>query len=91
MKLKTRRQKTVEKETDLELPIYLYFQDESCNDEYIKVTESSVTKVTQNYFGFTIDISTLGKGVIEEHYLRDICTKKEFDDALYNAIEYLKR
>ncbi len=42
MKLKTIKRDITEIETELELPVYLYFQDEFCNDELIMISDNYI-------------------------------------------------
>ena len=57
MKLKTIKREFKEIETDLELPVYLYFQDELCNDELIMITDEYQLKVKYSYSSLVIEKS----------------------------------
>jgi hypothetical protein len=88
-KVKVRIQEIKEIETDFEYPVYLYFQDEDCMDEYVKVEEKGFTRVKYSFFGLTIERGTLFQ--IENHYLENNLTSKErFDESLKEAIELVK-
>ena len=58
MKIKVIKREYKEVETDLELPVYLYFQDELCNDELVKITEKEKITITHYYTGFSISVET---------------------------------
>ena len=49
MKLKIIKREYKEVETNLELPVYLYFQDELCNDELVKITEKEKINIKYDY------------------------------------------
>lgn len=88
MKLKVIRREITEKETDIDLPIYLYTQDESCNDIYTKWDGKVQTKIEQSWFGYTIERSNIPL-YIEEYQLRNLCTQNQFEEAFNEALEYL--
>lgn len=82
MKLKTIKREFKEIETDLELPVYLYFQDELCNDELIMITDEYQLKVKYSYCSLVIEKS---KSLpIEEHYSQNNLTTKEHFMEIYN-------
>ncbi len=88
-KVKIIKSEIKEVETNLEYPIYLYFQYEDCHDEYIMVNSNNFVKVKEYYFGFTIEYGTLFN--IEEHWLKNNLTEKDFfDECLKEAIEFIK-
>jgi len=76
MKLKTIKREFKEIETDLELPVYLYFQDELCNDELIMITDEYQLKVKYSYRSLVIEKSE--SLPIEEHYVQHKTTKEHF-------------
>lgn len=82
MKLKTIKREFKEIETDLELPVYLYFQDEFCNDELIMITDEYQLKVKYSYRSLVIEKS--GSLPIEEHYVKHNLTTKEHFMEIYN-------
>lgn len=84
-KVKVITHNIVEEETKYDYPVYLYFQDEDCLDEYIKVCENYIIRVKQNHFGFTIEKDKLFR--MEKHYLEKFQTSEMyFDQAISNAI-----
>jgi|GEM_PF-3756889 len=89
MKLKTILRTVEDVETDIDLPIYLYSQDEYCNDKYVKWDGKTQTTVEYSWFGFKIERydSPLH---IEEHELRNLTTENQFNDAFYEALKNLK-
>ena len=90
MKLIVRKREYKDVETNIELPVYLYFQDESCNDEYVKLTETEKITIKYNYNAFTISVDP-------DYYMEDInverhlTDKADFDEAYMNAITQLKK
>lgn len=82
MKLKTIKREFKEIETDLELPVYLYFQDELCNDELIMITDEYQLKVKYSYRSLVIEKSE--SLAIEEHYVQHNLTTKEHFMEIYN-------
>jgi len=82
MKLKTIKREFKEIETDLELPVYLYFQDELCNDELIMITDEYQLKVKYSYRSLVIEKSE--SLPIEEHYVQHSLTTKEHFMEIYN-------
>ena len=82
MKLKTIKRQITEVETELELPVYLYFQDELCNDELVMINETHQIKVKYDFCSLVIEKS---KGfAIEEHYVKNNLTTKEHFMETYN-------
>jgi hypothetical protein len=82
MKLKTIKREFKEIETDLELPVYLYFQDELCNDELIMITDEYQLKVKYSYRSLVIEKSE--SLAIEEQYVQHNLTTKEHFLEIYN-------
>lgn len=89
MKLKTKATTSIERETNIDLPVYFYFQDELCNDEFMMFDGRTLIKITHNNFGFIIDVS---HGVISmpEHYLMNTTSKENFEESMSYAINYIK-
>jgi hypothetical protein len=86
MKLKTIKRDFKEIETDLELPVYLYFQDELCNDELIMITDEYQLKVKYSYRSLVIEKSE--SLPIEEHYVQhNLTTKKHFMEIYNEALK----
>lgn len=81
MKLKITQRNITEKETDIDLPIYLYTQDEDCMDEYIKWDGKLQTIIKHNWFGYTVEKSNMPL-YVEEHQLSNLCTQNQFEEAL---------
>jgi hypothetical protein len=82
MKLKTIKREFKEIETDIELPVFLYFQDELCNDELIMITDEYQLKVKYSYRSLVIEKSE--SLAIEEHYVQNNLTTKEHFMEIYN-------
>lgn len=80
-KLKTIQRSITEKETDIDLPIYLYYQDEDCKDEYVKWDGKEQTIIKNTWFGYTIS-KTTEPLYIEEYQLSNLCTQNQFEEAL---------
>lgn len=85
-KLKVTKRKIEEIETEYDLPVYLYFQDEFCNDTVMKITEDKVITVFQDLSSFGIKVES--NYVVEDYVLnRGFTTEEHFND-MYK--EYLK-
>ncbi len=88
MKFKYIKRTTEEVETDLELPIYLYFQDDLCYDTLIKVTDDK--KITVKYELFEIKILVETRFSFEElNFGRYLTTEEHFNQAYNEALEYI--
>ena len=75
---------------DIQLPIFVYYQDENCCDEYIKIDETDETSVKATLFGY--EISThIHRGDIRFNgrYLDNLTTKELYDEHLKYAKEYI--
>ncbi len=90
MKLKLREHKVIEKETDIDLPIYLYFQGEYMEDEYIKWDGKYKTSIYFDFVGKTKLERDKCPPLLQEYQLRNLCTKEEFEYALENALKDFK-
>ena len=78
--------KRIDKELDIDYPIYLYFQDESCNDELLMITKDYQIKVKYEYFSLVIEKSKTQ--FIYEHYItRNLTTKKHFLEVYNEALK----
>jgi len=55
MKLKITEFLKNEKETDYELPVYFYFQDENCLDELLMIDEKIQVRIKHDFFGVKIE------------------------------------
>ena len=90
MKVKCKVRQVTEKELDLEYPYYLYFQDEVCNDELVKIFtkyeivvkyEVGGLKIEKRWCPFYEEYQILNNLTTEEHF-NDV-----FKEALQNLIE----
>jgi hypothetical protein len=88
MKLKITQREVTEKETDIDLPIYLYSQDEDCMDEYIKWDGKVQTTIKYGWFGYTVERSSLPL-YVEEYQLSNLCTQNQFEESFKEVMEYL--
>lgn len=88
MKLKVIKREYKEVETNLDLPVYLYFQDELCNDELVKITEKE--KITIKYEYNTFSISVESDYQIEDMNFK-MCqtTEKHFNEIYTEALKQL--
>lgn len=86
MKLKITERKLIQKETNIDLPIYLYSQDEYCMDEYIKWDGKEQTIIKYNWFGFTVERTNM-KLDIEEYQLNNLCSETDFIENFNKAIK----
>ena len=77
MKVKCKVRQVTEKELDLEYPIHLYFQDEMCNDELVKVFpeyevvvkyEVGGLKVEKRWYPFYEEYQIMNNITTEEHF-----------------------
>lgn len=88
MKLKIIKRESKEVETNLELPVYLYFQDEMCNDELIKITEKEKITIKYAYNSFTISLET--NFFIEDlNFERCQTTESHFNETYLEALKQL--
>lgn len=80
--------KRVVKETEYDYPVYLYFQDEDCNDELIMVTEKYQITVKRDFLSLRIE---KGEGfLLLEHYLtNNQTTNTHFLDVYNEAVNSL--
>lgn len=86
-KLKLTKRTIEDVDTDYELPVYLYFQDEDGQDELIKITEKENISIKQNFFGYDIKVSNLKYLIDDIEVLKKaITTKQHFDSALEYAL-----
>jgi hypothetical protein len=88
MKLKVIKRDYKEVETNLELPVYLYFQDELCNDELVKITEKE--KITIKYYYNSFTISVESNYTIEDlNFERCQTTEEHFNECYSEALKQL--
>ena len=88
MKLKVIKREYKEVETNLDLPVYLYFQDELCNDELVKITGKEKITVKYDYNILTISVET---NFIVEDFIFERCqtTEKHFNEIYTEALKQL--
>lgn len=85
MKFKVYKRKIEQVETEYELPLYLYFQGELMEQEFYKITENGVIKLSFDFFGGKIEVMEefIGEG---KDYKDDITTEEHFEEAFINFI-----
>ena len=89
MKLKTVEFKRTETETEIEFPVYLYFQDENCDDEFQKIEADKETILKRTWNGYEITVRQ-SDGCIGPSYLKNKTTKEHYDEFHADLIEYIK-
>lgn len=88
MKLKILKLEYKEIETNLDLPVYLYFQDEFCNDELVKITEKE--KIVIKYDNDKFSISVERDFQIEDlNFERCQTNEKHFNKIYLEALQQL--
>lgn len=88
MKVKCKVRQVTEKELDLEYPCYLYFQDEMCNDELIKVLHEYEVVVKYEVGGLKIEKRWFP--FYEEYQImNNLTTEEHFNDVFNEAVEQL--
>jgi hypothetical protein len=88
MKLKITKRKVTQKETDIDLPIYLYTQDEACNDKYVKWDGVNQTIIEMSWFGITV--SRFKEELhVEDYQLNSLTTEEEFNERFEEAVSFL--
>lgn len=87
MKLKVLKRQNVEIETDLELPVYLYFQDELSYDKVVKITENERVEISYTYGG--LSISTEHNFFVEDWEISktNLTTEKHFLEIYNEALK----
>ena len=87
MKLKVLKRQTVEVETNLELPVYLYYQDEFASDKFVKITDKKRIDISYTYGGYSI--STESYFSVEDWEIREfnLTTEKHFMESYNEAIK----
>jgi hypothetical protein len=88
MKLKIIKREYREIETDLELPVYLYFQDELCNDELVKISEKEKITIKYYYNSFSITVET-DFHIEDLNFERCLTTEKHFNETYSEALKQL--
>lgn len=88
MKLKITQRKVTQEETEINLPIYLYTQDEDCSDKYVKWDGVNQTIIEMSWFGITV--SRFEQELyIEDYQLNSLTTEEEFNERFEEAISFL--
>jgi hypothetical protein len=87
MKLKIIKRKIETVETDLDFPVYLYFQDEFGQDELVKITEKC--KLTIKWDLSSVNISVDYRFYVEEFKENAITTKEHFEERYNDAMKQL--
>lgn len=91
MKLTVRRIKEVELvETDLDLPVYLHFQGEMGDEEFVRVDENGTTTVEQGFIHASISLSP-DKNVNEWYIKNNLSSEEVFESALSEVLGYINR
>lgn len=88
MKLKITKRKVTQEETDIDLPIYLYTQDEACNDKYIKWDGVEQIIIEYNWFGISISKHKV-ELYVEDYELRNLTTESQFNESYEEALSFL--
>lgn len=88
MKLKVIKREFKEVETDLNLPVYLYFQDEICNDELVKITEKEKITIKYDYDGLKISVEETSH-IDDLNFERHLTTENHFNETYEEAIKQL--
>lgn len=87
MKLKVLKRQTVEVETDLELPVYLYYQDELSNDKFVKLTDKQRIEISYTYGGYSISVESYFSVEDWEIHETNLTTEKHFIECYNEAIK----
>ena len=92
MKLKVIKTQHQETETEYELPVFLYFQDEMCYDTVVKLEEEEgrLTKTMVQYSRKGVQISKAHNSVINEFSDKAITTKEHFNEVYQTALAQFK-
>lgn len=85
---KAKIKKVIEEETDVDLPIYLYFQGEMLDEEYIKWDGEVCTRVVFGFKDITIESSNYLN--LREHDLKRLTQAEVFEEEFNRAINIIK-
>jgi len=88
MRLKIIKREYKVVETNLELPVYLYFQDGLCNDELVKITEKEKITIKYDYNSFIISVETNFK-IEDLDFERWQTTEKHFNEIYSETLKHL--
>lgn len=89
MKVKVKEYTTVEKELDLEYPIYMYYQSELGEDEVVKVMSKYKISVYFTLFGVKIKQEKHYNNYTEHEILNNQTTEEHFENSFKEAVEQL--
>lgn len=90
MKVKVIERSYKEVETDIELPVYLYFQDELCNDQLVAITDEGRLEIKFTYGSLIIEKSAV-KAVEEHHLKNNLTTKEHFMEVYREALRNISK
>lgn len=88
MKVIVKDHQIIEKELNLEYPIYLNFQDEMCDDIYIKLFHDKEIIIERDYFGFSIKTNYYPQ-YTENAVLNNLTTEEAFNNTFEEALKQL--
>ena len=89
-KVKVITREVKEKELDLEYPIFLYFQDELCNDELVAILNDKC-KITVKYNTLGFDITYEYKFWLDDYLVdkKNFTTKDHFNEVYRDAMKFI--
>jgi len=88
MKLKILQREHKEVETEFDLPVYLYFQGEYSDDEYIKITEKSKIKIKSEHNSFSITVEA-NRFTEAFDFERHLITEEDFNERYLDALKFI--
>jgi hypothetical protein len=89
-KVKVTETKTESREIDMEYRIYLYFQDELCNDELVMVKEDF--KITVKWDIMSLAIEKSKGSFLPPHYIKNnLTTEEHFMEAYNEALSSIEK
>lgn len=78
-------------ETDIELPIYLYFQDvDTMTDEYIKYDGVKQVKITSDWSSNSVSILSYPPKMTKYVLQHNLITKEHFEEVLEEVLNNIK-
>lgn len=86
MKVKTVEFKRIETETELDYPIYLYFQDDMCHDEVQKIEADKTTTIKYTMFGFEIKVER-SDGCVNPLHIEKCQTTEEHYEEFFTELK----
>ena len=91
MKLKYTKFLKEEVTTDIDLPIYFYYQDcDSLTEEYIKWDGKKQVIVSLDYFNYSVSLSFFAPKNLESAIEYNLTTEKIFTKALKETLKSIK-